>query len=1257
MKRIAVTLALLLVANAAAASIRGTVVGGGRAVANAKISAYALESAKETITRAVANLPRLALATTTSAADGAFTLPIDGAGCVAVYVDAATFAPSFTEAALGDGDVLISLAPKRSAEITLRSPAGPLAGARVVVFAQDVLVETAADDRGKLALHDFGDATMLVLHPSIALRIVDVPHRDGVVDVEAGVPLKGTVIDARGTGVPDARILIDSVPVATSAADGSFTIERAPRHYGVLSAEAGDLGGEIRQTSPRAVIRVTPRPSVSGVIRDAEGRPLRGIALALASGRHDDVAVTDGSGKFAVRVAPGRYEASSASASYRLGDAKLHVWKPLVKDFVAKRAPILAGIVRRADGSPVAGAQVIVATEGGKSETPVGTLTTGPDGRFRIVAPLLASSLRVVAYKRGFSPSESRKVDPNMAARDLSIVLSKGEEVGGIVRDTAGHPLAGVAVTMQRIGRDLLADVADPPLTDSEGRFSTRVTAETWRATFSKEGYLTREITNLTLTATTKPLLATLEPAAAIRGRIVRSDGSGIESARVTAEDMPGQTITAADGSFTLAPVRAGANVVTCKTPGGATGEANVTAPASDVRVVVDGTGVLRGRVVDKGGAPVPMFEVLVSPFSSGNEGLAQFADADGRFTLNDVPAGEMEVTVSADGFFKTLKHGVEVEAGKATEEMTFTLSRGRTAHGRVVSSGGEPLGEVMIGDARESKLWTETDEWYEEPAKTNADGTYEIGDLPIDRLPLEFEKEGFGPVVRELPPGDGDVTIDVTLSPALVLTGRVVGPDGQPVPRARVFAYSAAATATFPLAETDGQGAFRLRGLVPAHYDLFATTASDIDAVPAEGEESLDGKLLDVDVERVHDVTIRTSPGLFGAISGEMTGGEPRATVSIHVSTRNGLITREAGQGHYRLPKIPIGMDTVRATLLSENRWTRPVVVEVVANGEARADLHLPESFPIDGRVLRDGLPSSGERIDFTDDSGEQVHASTAEDGTYSTNLVAGRYRIAVGSYSIERDIAGPGTVDIEVDLARVVVTIVDAVTEAPIEDATVSSLDAGYLGHRARTSSKGQVKLDLPRSVNEIVVEKEGYGTATAAPSSPVLVKLTRSKEVAVHIVDARDGRPLSGDLGVRDADGHVLLQSGEGSINGTRYAALNPGRYRFSAWTGGYGSHTVTADVPPFDVQVPLSREGRLLLQSQTGLRGTAHLIQPDGEPYVRDWNFVDTAIEGRSTLVEGIAPGNYTLEVRLAGKSPRRIPVRVVEGETATVPIDP
>ena len=75
---------------------------------------------------------------------------------------------------------------------------------------------------------------------------------DGVIEVEPAVPLNGKVVNAKGAG--GARNFLDFVPTAVSAGDGSFTIERAPRRYRALSAQAGGLADS---ASPGA----SPAPS------------------------------------------------------------------------------------------------------------------------------------------------------------------------------------------------------------------------------------------------------------------------------------------------------------------------------------------------------------------------------------------------------------------------------------------------------------------------------------------------------------------------------------------------------------------------------------------------------------------------------------------------------------------------------------------------------------------------------------------------------------------------------------------------------------------------------------------------------------------------------------------------------------------------------------------------------------------------------------------------------------------------------------
>src|SRR5207247_3752372 len=168
-----------------------------------------------------------------------------------------------------------------------------------------------------------------------------------------------------------------------------------------------------------------------------------------------------------------------------------------------------------------------------------------------------------------------------------------------------------------------------------------------------------------------------------------------------------------------------------------------------------------------------------------------------------------------------------------------------------------------------------------------------------------------------------------------------------------------------------------------------------------------------------------------------------------------------------YRMIDAPTGTVTISAT--AGSRKTRPVVVEVEPNSEVRADLHFPETFPIRGRVLRDAGPLCIESIEFNDDTGQRTTAFAESDGTYKVELPAGQYHVTVGNYSVDHAVSGPETFDINVDLASITVTVVDALTGAPIDDAEVS----GYgIGGGGKTDRNGQVTLDAPRGLQAIEV-----------------------------------------------------------------------------------------------------------------------------------------------------------------------------------------
>jgi len=246
--------------------------------------------------------------------------------------------------------------------------------------------------------------------------------------------------------------------MATSAADGSFT---SSARRGTTASYRRRPATSRRDPCNRArpIIRLTPAR------RERRGSRHRWAPAPRHRVPADERAprgprLTDANGNFTTHVAPGKYEVSSARASYRLRNTEWGVQRSLVKNIVAERAPILAGIVRRNDGSPVAGAQVIVGRGEPRRHRRRRQRLRPAGRRFRIGAPLLGLLLRVVATN---AVSRRRKAAKSIHVRlrATSPSSSAKERSRGMVRDPAGHPLAGVAVTMLRIGRQLLTAVAD----------------------------------------------------------------------------------------------------------------------------------------------------------------------------------------------------------------------------------------------------------------------------------------------------------------------------------------------------------------------------------------------------------------------------------------------------------------------------------------------------------------------------------------------------------------------------------------------------------------------------------------------------------------------------------------------------------------------------------------------------------------------------------------------------------------------------
>jgi hypothetical protein len=385
-----------------------------------------------------------------------------------------------------------------------------------------------------------------------------------------------------------------------------------------------------------------------------------------------------------------------------------------------------------------------------------------------------------------------------------------------------------------------------------------------------------------------------------------------------------------------------------------------------------------------------------------------------------------------------------------------------------------------------------------------------------------------------------------------------------------------------------------------------------------------------------------------------------------LEVQTPDGGMNGEINaDGSFRVENVPAGTAQVSAMLggRSGMRSTRSVSVEVTANAVVNVELALEEQRTLRGRVTHNGQPLPKAEVSLSGSSYGSANAMTGDDGVYEIHADPGRYSVTVAGlpYRGEVDLERTSVFDIEFNGVLARARVVDGATGAPIEGALVQGMLKGtHSEQESKTDAAGAATIELPRGEKAtLIASKSGYANASAdAIEGEVVMQLVRSAGAVVRIIDARDGRTLSGYVVARDAAGRVIASAHETEGDGTSMLAVPPGEYRFSASASEYGSETIRASVPSAELRIALPRGGKLLLRSNQDVHGTARLLLPDGDMYVRCWcsGIADIEINGRTTTVDAVSPGSYTLEVLPAGGKVRRYPVTVIQGETVPVQID-
>jgi hypothetical protein len=484
----------------------------------------------------------------------------------------------------------------------------------------------------------------------------------------------------------------------------------------------------------------------------------------------------------------------------------------IAQDPAATGGSFAGRVVSATRGVPVPGAELSF-VRGGVATS----VLAGKDGSFAFtpkepgtytLATVTAAGFLPFAPELGQSPITAVLL-PGVRIHDVVIALTPAVDYVGVVLDPEGRPVAGARVRIVGPGVDAatadgapLAPLPDRFTSDARGEFRFHAPDGTLLEA-QHEGYTPARALLDFAAQVSHRLVLRLGPAAPARqllvigGRVIAADGTPAAGVIVTAEARPaplapgagagagtgpggngpppappGRARTGADGHFLIEGLEAGRHDLTATQRTVAVAWArDVAAGSRDVILRLAAAGRLTGRVSERNGAqPVPAFTVVVvrrlGPLERETAAVRAFFDSRGTYAIDDLAAGDYDVTVAAHGFAVPERKPVTIAAG-AGAVTDFELGRGARLSGTVIDGvSKKPLEGAAVSLEGQAGLTGSIP--LATRATTDAAGRFVLEGLPPGRCSLfvaasDHHARIVGPLTvageTELPP----VTVDLT--------------------------------------------------------------------------------------------------------------------------------------------------------------------------------------------------------------------------------------------------------------------------------------------------------------------------------------------------------------------------------------------------------------------------------------------------------------------------------------------------------------
>ena len=375
-----------------------------------------------------------------------------------------------------------------------------------------------------------------------------------------------------------------------------------------------------------------------------------------------------------------------------------HPSGPAVQLRAEREMIVLSGIViDESDGSPVAGAEVVIRGAAGESTT-----TSEATGEYAIaVAPgvyrafVRDDEVMSVGESEGSGVEIAGLPDDSLMPVIVAITDTHGIELGvvrggaihGRITNDDGDPVAGALVHAVMSGelaprRPILGtDVAE---SDSDGAFELRVPEGRYTLRVSHPQYATLDDRALSVAAGQHASTSfELSRGCAISGHVVRDDGSAVTDGAIERATGDPERFEAAaqidsDGTFRFTTTDEDSITIRAWPSRSAPSPTNTFVCHEGARFhnivfkIPSRTPDVAGIVVDANGAPVPLAVVDLVPLDDLGTGSQVRTDLAGTWQIYDSPPGHYVIRATAPG------HGIVAEQ-IATPKRELELRLGGT--------------------------------------------------------------------------------------------------------------------------------------------------------------------------------------------------------------------------------------------------------------------------------------------------------------------------------------------------------------------------------------------------------------------------------------------------------------------------------------------------------------------------------------------------------------------------------------------------